>query len=54
MTAVFAGLGVPLEKAVVAALIFRLAYHVVPLVLSVFFFHGVIRAARQATTSPHR
>jgi uncharacterized protein (TIRG00374 family) len=54
MTAVFASLGVPLEKAVVAVLIFRLAYHVVPLVLSVFFFHGVIRAARQATTLPHR
>ncbi len=52
MTAVFAGLGVPLEKAVVAVLIFRLAYHVVPLVLSVFLFHGVFRAARQATAFP--
>lgn len=48
MTAVFVSLGVPVEKAVVAVLIFRLAYHVIPLVVSVFLFRGVFRAARRS------
>lgn len=48
MTAVFVSLGVPLEKAVVAVLIFRLSYHVIPLFVSVFLFHGVFRAAQRS------
>lgn len=47
MTAVFVSLGVPLEKAVVAVLIFRLSYHVIPLFVSAFLFHGVFRAAQR-------
>ncbi len=47
MTAVFVGLSVPFETAVVAVLIFRLTYHVLPLLLSLFFFHGLmLQAAR--------
>ncbi|HVN84941.1 MAG TPA: flippase-like domain-containing protein [Candidatus Binatia bacterium] len=41
MAAVFASLGVPFETAVVAVLIFRVAYYVLPLVISLFFFHGM-------------
>jgi glycosyltransferase 2 family protein len=48
MSAVFVSLGVPLEKAVVAVLIFRLTYHVLPLFVSMFLFHGVFRAARRS------
>lgn len=48
MTAVFVGLGVPLEPAVVAVLIFRVAYYVLPLLLSLFFFHGLMRQAANA------
>jgi uncharacterized protein (TIRG00374 family) len=52
MTAVFVSLGVPLHKAVVAVLIFRLSYHVIPLVVSVFLFHSVFRAARRSIALP--
>lgn len=45
MAAVFVSLGVPLEPAVLAVLIFRLAYHIVPLVVSLFFFRGLFRQA---------
>ncbi|MBI4514866.1 MAG: flippase-like domain-containing protein [Deltaproteobacteria bacterium] len=41
MAAVFVSLAVPLETAVVAVLIFRLAYYLLPLVISLFFFHGM-------------
>ncbi len=41
MAAIFANLGVPLETAVVAVLIFRVAYYVLPLIVSLFFFHGM-------------
>ena len=54
MTAVFVSLGVPLEKAVVAVLIFRLTYHVLPLFVSMFLFHGVFRAARQSIATLQR
>jgi uncharacterized protein (TIRG00374 family) len=50
MAATFVGLGVPLEPAVLAILIFRLTYHLIPLVLSAFFFHGVFRAALHGGT----
>jgi uncharacterized protein (TIRG00374 family) len=42
MTAVFVSLGVPLETAVVAVLIFRVAYYLLPLLTSLFLFHGVM------------
>lgn len=48
MAAVFVGLGVPLESAVVAVLIFRIAYYVFPLLVSLFLFHGVMRQATRA------
>jgi uncharacterized protein (TIRG00374 family) len=44
MAAIFTGLGVPFEVAVVAVLIFRLAYYVVPLIISVFLFRSVLAA----------
>jgi uncharacterized protein (TIRG00374 family) len=45
MTAVFVGLGVPAEPAVVAVLIFRVAYYILPLLASLFFFHTVMLQA---------
>lgn len=54
MAAIFASLGVPFETAVIASLIFRVAYHVLPMVVSVFFFRGMLlqgaRAAEQGET----
>ncbi len=50
MAAVFVSLGVPLEPAVLAILIFRLAYHLIPLVLSLFLFHGIFRQAIRGGT----
>lgn len=51
MTAVFVSLGVPLEPTVVAVLIFRLVYYVVPLLLSLFLFHGLMGQVAHAATS---
>jgi uncharacterized protein (TIRG00374 family) len=45
MTAVFVSLGVPLEPAVVAVLIFRVSYYLLPLLISVFVFHAVMLQA---------
>jgi hypothetical protein len=45
MTAVFVSLKVPMEASVIAVLIFRLTYQVVPLLVSLFLFHGVVRQA---------
>jgi uncharacterized protein (TIRG00374 family) len=41
MAAVFASMGVPFETAVVAVLIFRIVYYVLPLLISLFFLHGM-------------
>lgn len=41
MAAVFASLGVPFETAVVAVLLFRVAYYLLPLLISLFFLHGM-------------
>ncbi len=41
MAAVFASMQVPFETAVVAVLIFRVAYYVLPLLISLFFLHGM-------------
>jgi uncharacterized protein (TIRG00374 family) len=54
MSAVFVSLGVPLQKAVVAVLIFRLTYHVLPLFVSMFLFHGVFRAAQRSLATLQR
>ena len=43
MTAVFVSLKVPLESSVLAVLIFRLTYQVIPLLVSLFMFHGLVR-----------
>ena len=43
MTAVFVSLGVPMEPTVLAVLIFRLTYQIIPLVMSLFLFHGLVR-----------
>jgi uncharacterized protein (TIRG00374 family) len=42
MAAIFASLSVPFETAVVAVLIFRFAYYVLPTIISVFFFRGML------------
>ncbi len=54
MTAVFVSLGAPLEPAVVAVLIFRVAYYVVPLLVSLFFFHGLMFQAARTVGAPTR
>lgn len=41
MAAVFASMQVPFETAVVAVLIFRIAYYLLPLLISLFFLHGM-------------
>lgn len=41
MAAVFASMHVPFETAVVAVLIFRVAYYLLPLLISLFFLHGM-------------
>jgi len=52
MTAVFVALGVPFDTAVAAVLVFRLAYYVVPVLVSLFFFHGVVRHVTSASGVP--
>lgn len=55
MAAIFVSLGVPFETAVVAVLLFRVAYYLLPLVISVFFFRnmmGQTEVARLATEDP--
>jgi uncharacterized protein (TIRG00374 family) len=42
MAAIYASLSVPFETAVVAVLIFRVAYYLLPMVISVFFFRGML------------
>lgn len=48
MAAVFASLSVPFETAVVAALIFRVAYYFLPMIISVFFFRRMLLQGAQA------
>jgi glycosyltransferase 2 family protein len=50
MAAVFASLGVPLEPAVVAVLLFRISYFLLPMVVSLFLFHGLVRQATLGAT----
>ncbi len=46
MAAVFAAFGVPLEPAVVATVIFRMSYYVLPLLVTLAFFRSLLFAAR--------
>ena len=46
MAAVFASFGVPLESAIVATVIFRLSYYVLPLTLTLLFFRRLLTAGR--------
>lgn len=48
MAAIFASLSVPFETAVVAALIFRVTYYFVPMIISVFFFRGMLLQGARA------
>lgn len=41
MAAIFASMGVPFETAVVAVLLFRVSYYLLPLLISLFFLHGM-------------
>ncbi|MBX3028032.1 flippase-like domain-containing protein [bacterium] len=41
MAAVFASMQVPFETAVIAVLLFRVAYYLLPLLISLFFLHGM-------------
>ena len=41
MAAVFSSMGVPFETAVVAVLLYRVAYYLLPLLISLFFLHGM-------------
>lgn len=41
MAAVFSSMDVPFETAVVAVLLFRVAYYLLPLLISLFFLHGM-------------
>lgn len=54
MTAVFVMLKVPAASSVLAVLIFRLSYQLVPLILSLFFFPGLVRYALRQVASPSR
>ncbi len=46
MSAVFAGMGVPFETAVAAALLFRVIYYLLPLLVSVVFLRSMIEQVR--------
>jgi len=48
MATIFASFGVPFETAVVAVLIFRFSYYLLPLVASLFF-HGMFAQGRQVS-----
>jgi len=48
MAAIYASLSVPFETAVIAVLIFRIAYYVLPMVISVFFFRGMLLQGARA------
>jgi len=57
MAAVFASMNVPFETAVVAVLIFRIAYFLLPLLLSLFFLNGMFvqgKTLRQELDEPPR
>jgi uncharacterized protein (TIRG00374 family) len=54
MWAVFVGLDVPADSAVIAVLIFRIAYYLLPLLVSVFFFRRLMTDAVHGMTGAQR
>lgn len=50
MAAVFAGFGVPFETGVAAVLVFRATYYVLPLLISLFFLHGMFVLGRSLSS----
>jgi len=52
-SSVFVTLGVPLETAVVAVLIFRFAYYAVPFLISLAFFRGMLSATGTLPLATH-
>jgi uncharacterized protein (TIRG00374 family) len=54
MAAVFAAFGVPLETAVVATVIFRASYYVLPLAITLLFFRPMLAAGRARSLGPSR
>ena len=53
MAAVFSGLGVPLESAVVATVIYRVSYYIIPLLVTLLFFRGMIPAGAIPSSFDH-
>lgn len=47
MSAVYVTLGVPLETAVAAVLVYRLSYYILPVLVSSFLFHGMFVQGRE-------
>ena len=54
MWAVFVGLDVPPGQAAIAVLIFRIAYYLAPLVVSLFFFRSLMLGAMHGMRGPGR
>lgn len=52
MAAIFVSLSVPLETAVVAVLIFRVAYYFLPMLISLFFFRNMLMQGTKAGQKP--
>jgi uncharacterized membrane protein YbhN (UPF0104 family) len=52
MSAIFVSLSVPLETAVIAVLIFRVAYYFLPMLISLFFFRGMLVQGTRAAPAP--
>lgn len=50
--AMFASFGVPFETAVLAVLLFRLTYSLLPLLVSIFFLHGMLLAGTSVGREP--
>jgi uncharacterized protein (TIRG00374 family) len=51
MAAIFSSLSVPFETAVIAVLIFRVAYYVLPMIISLFFFRRMLIKPASAAAS---
>jgi uncharacterized protein (TIRG00374 family) len=51
MAAVYYGLAVPIEEAIVAVLLYRLIYYVFPFLTSLLLYHSLFREARISTKS---
>lgn len=54
MTLVFVRLGVPSQVALLVSLVFRLSYHVTPLLVSALMFRGLLRQALRGLDEPAR